>query len=94
MFSLVLREQEEKKQIFCTTDLPRAAKLCLSLCSIRKRKNGGEEVTMLYWGNLNVFDYKHRLALTGTLYLYLRPAPKEMEELLYPIGASGETRTK
>jgi len=71
------------------TDLPRAAKLCLSLCSIRKRKNGGEEVTMLYWGNLNVFDYKHRLALTGTLYLYLRPAPKEMEELLYPIGASG-----
>eukprot|EP00093_Oithona_nana_P011343 11343.XXX_552124_548884_1 [CDS] Oithona nana genome sequencing. len=71
------------------TDLPRAAKLCLSLCSIRKKKNGGEEFTMLYWGNLNVFDYKHRLALTGTMYLNLRPAPKEMEELLYPIGASG-----
>ena len=71
------------------TDLPRAAKLCLSICSIRKRKNGGEDVTMLYWGNLNVFDYKHRLSLIGTIYLNLRPAPKEMEELLYPIGASG-----
>ncbi len=44
---------------------------------------------MLYWGNLNVFDYKHRLALTGVKDLNLRPAPKEMEELLYPIGASG-----
>ena len=75
------------------TDLPRAAKLCLSLCSIRKKKNGGEDFTMLYWGNLNVFDYKHRLALTGTMYLNLRPAPKEMEELLYPIGASGTNST-
>lgn len=73
------------------TDLPRAAKLCLSLCSIRKRKNGSDEVTMLYWGNLNVFDYKHRLALTGNLSLTLRPAPKDMEELLYPIGASGSS---
>lgn len=44
----------------CYTDLPRAAKLCLSICSVRKKKNGEPEHTMLYWGNLNVFDYKHR----------------------------------
>ncbi len=48
----------------CYTDIPRAAKLCLSICSVRKRKNA-EETTMLCWGNLNVFDYKHRLSLTG-----------------------------
>ena len=40
-------------------DIPRSAKLCLSICSIKKRK-GREEHTMLSWGNINLFDFKHR----------------------------------
>ena len=37
-----------------------------------------------YFSNiLSVWDQ------VGAIYLNLRPAPKEMEELLYPIGASG-----
>ena len=37
----------------------RSAKLCFSICSIKKRK-GREEHTMLAWGNINLFDFKHR----------------------------------
>ena len=69
------------------TDLPRATKLCLSICSIRKRKNEKADVTMLYYGNLNVFDYKGRL-LNGTHKLTMHSAPKDMEELLYPISGT------
>ena len=29
-------------------DLPRAAKLCVSICSVKKRKNRSE-TTMLFW---------------------------------------------
>ena len=39
--------------------LSRSAKLCLSICSIKKRK-GREEHTMISWGNINLFDFKHR----------------------------------
>ena len=63
-------------------DLPRAAKLCLSICSIRKRKNGGEDVTMLYWGNLNVFDYKERLALNGKIVM-IAQCSVEMSFIFY-----------
>ena len=42
-----------------TSSFVRSAKLCLSICSIKKRK-GREEHTMLSWGNINLFDFKHR----------------------------------
>ena len=54
MFSF--EEQHNPQKWF---PLPRSAKLCLSICSIKKRK-GREEHTMLSWGNINLFDFKHR----------------------------------
>ena len=41
-------------------DLPRSAKLCLSICSVRKRK-AKEEHMMLSWANVNLFDFRDRL---------------------------------
>ena len=32
-------------------DLPRATKLCVSVCAVKRRKNR-EETTMLCWGNI------------------------------------------
>ena len=58
-------------------DLPRSAKLCLSVCSVRKRK-GREEHMMLSWANINMFDFKHRL-LSGSY----RSVSSESEENIY-----------
>ena len=44
----------------------RSAKLCLSICSIKKRK-GREEHTMLSWGNINLFDFKHRYFIASKI---------------------------
>ena len=49
-------------------DLPRSTKLCLSICSVRKRK-GREEHMMLSWANINMFDFRQRL-LSGS-YRYI-----------------------
>jgi len=68
-------------------DIPRSAKLCVSICSVKKRK-AREEHTMLSWGNINMFDYKHRL-LADKESLNLWGVRKEMDELLNPLGVTG-----
>ena len=69
------------------TDLPRSAKLCLSICSVRKRK-GKEEHMMLSWANVNMFDFRHRL-LCGSHSLNLWGVPKGNDDLLNPLGSTG-----
>lgn len=70
-------------------DLPRSAKLCLSICSVKKRKGGREEHTMLSWGNVNVFDFKNRL-LSDSMGLNLWGVPKGNDDLLNPLGPTGK----
>ena len=65
----------------------RSAKLCLSICSVRKRK-GKEEHMMLSWANINMFDFRHRL-LTGSYSLNLWGVPKGNDDLLNPLGSTG-----
>ena len=85
-------------------DIPRSAKLCLSICSIKKRK-GREEHTMLSWGNINLFDFKHRFVeikqfnsknciptlrlLSDHVGLNLWGVPKGNDDLLNPLGSTG-----
>jgi len=68
-------------------DIPRSAKLCLSICSIKKRK-AREEHTMLSWGNINLFDFKDRL-LSDSVGLNLWGVPKGNDDLLNPYGSTG-----
>lgn len=68
-------------------DLPRSAKLCISICSVKKTKKR-EENTMLCWGNVSLFDYRHRL-LTEKVSLNLWGVPRGMDELLNPLGSTG-----
>ncbi len=76
------------------TDLPRAAKLCISICAVRKRgKNRGDETTMLCWGNVSLFDWKGRM-LTGKESLNLWGVPRGMDDLLNPLGCSGSNPVK
>jgi len=70
-------------------DMPRSAKLCLSICSVKKRRNRDrEEHTMLSWGNINLFDYKHKLISDKTP-LNLWGVPKGFDDLLNPLGNLG-----
>lgn len=73
-------------------DLPRAAKLCVSICAVKKRKNR-EETTMLCWGNLSLFDWRSRL-LTEKISLNLWNAPRGMDDLLNPLGCLGPNPVK
>ena len=49
-------------------DLPRSTKLCLSICSVRKRK-GREEHMMLSWANINMFDFRQRILSDSYRYI-------------------------
>nr|QED42021.1 phosphatidylinositol-4,5-bisphosphate 3-kinase catalytic subunit alpha [Tegillarca granosa] len=68
-------------------DIPRSARLCISLCSVFKRKNKKVHYA-LAWGNLQMFDYNDRL-LNEKVSLNLWPMPQGMDELLNPIGIPG-----
>lgn len=71
---------------FRCTDLPRSAKLCLSICVVsRKRRN---EKVAIAWGNTTLFDYRGFLK-SGRCQLSLWPTPKDSEELLFPLGTLG-----
>lgn len=70
-----------------TLDLPRAAKLCVSICAVKKRK-GKEETTMLCWGNISLFDWRS-LLLQGKVSLNLWNVPRGMDDLLNPLGTLG-----
>lgn len=56
-------------------DLPRAAKLCVSICSVNKKRKNREEVTMLCWGNVGLFDWRSQL-LADKLPLVMWPVPR------------------
>ena len=71
-----------------TIDLPRAVKLCVSVCAVKRRNKNREDTTMLCWANVNLFDYKNVL-LSGKLSLHLRQAPREHNDLLFPLGETG-----
>uniref|UniRef100_A0A8C2WY78 Phosphatidylinositol-4,5-bisphosphate 3-kinase catalytic subunit alpha n=1 Tax=Cyclopterus lumpus TaxID=8103 RepID=A0A8C2WY78_CYCLU len=73
-------------------DIPRAARLCLSICSVKGRK-GAKEHCPLAWGNINLFDYTHTL-VAGKMALNLWPVPHGLEDLLNPIGVTGSNPNK
>ncbi|XP_016382436.1 phosphatidylinositol 4,5-bisphosphate 3-kinase catalytic subunit alpha isoform-like [Sinocyclocheilus rhinocerous] len=75
------------------TDVPRSARLCLSICSVKGRKGAKEEHCPLAWGNINLFDYKDTL-VSGKVALGLWPVPHGLEDLLNPIGVSGSNPNK
>ncbi|GBL76286.1 Phosphatidylinositol 4,5-bisphosphate 3-kinase catalytic subunit alpha isoform [Araneus ventricosus] len=68
-------------------DIPRSARLCLSVCSVSRRKRR-EEHCAIAWGNINLFDYKDRL-LSDRVSVHLWAMPKGMDELLNPIDTTG-----
>uniref|UniRef100_A0A667Z5W5 phosphatidylinositol-4,5-bisphosphate 3-kinase n=1 Tax=Myripristis murdjan TaxID=586833 RepID=A0A667Z5W5_9TELE len=74
-------------------DIPRAARLCLSICSVKGRKGAKEEHCPLAWGNVNLFDYTHTL-VAGKMALNLWPVPHGLEDLLNPIGVTGSNPNK
>lgn len=65
-------------------DIPRSARLCMSVCSESKRRNRKVQYA-LAWGNLQLFDFNNRLQ-TDKLSLYLWSMPQGMDDLLNPIG--------
>ncbi|XP_042327271.1 phosphatidylinositol 4,5-bisphosphate 3-kinase catalytic subunit alpha isoform-like isoform X1 [Sceloporus undulatus] len=74
-------------------DLPRAARLCVSICSVKGRKGAKEEHCPLAWGNVNLFDYKDTL-VAGKMALNLWSVPHGLEDLLNPIGVGGSNPNK
>lgn len=74
-------------------DLPRSARLCLSICSVKGRKGAKEEHCPLAWGNVNLFDFKDVL-VSGKLALSLWPVPHGLEDLLNPIGTATSNPNK
>ncbi|XP_061539060.1 phosphatidylinositol 4,5-bisphosphate 3-kinase catalytic subunit alpha isoform-like isoform X2 [Phycodurus eques] len=74
-------------------DIPRAARLCLSICSVKGRKGAKEEHCPLAWGNVNLFDYTHTL-VANKMALNLWPVPHGLEDLLNPIGVTGSNPNK
>lgn len=73
-------------------DVPRSARLCVSICSVSRKKRR-EEHCALAWGNINLFDYKSQLQ-SDKISLHLWPLPKGMDELLNPLGTAGSNPNK
>ena len=71
-----------------TIDLPRAVKLCLSVCSGKRRNKSQEDNTMLCWCNINLFDYNGYL-VSGRQSLNFRLPPRDFSDLLFPLGPTG-----
>ncbi|XP_033641996.1 phosphatidylinositol 4,5-bisphosphate 3-kinase catalytic subunit alpha isoform-like [Asterias rubens] len=74
-------------------DIPRSARLCVSICSTSKRRGKKEGGCCIAWGNVNLFDYTNRLQ-AGNLRLYLWPLPQGHDELLNPFGQTGSNPNK
>ncbi|XP_035996739.1 phosphatidylinositol 4,5-bisphosphate 3-kinase catalytic subunit alpha isoform isoform X1 [Fundulus heteroclitus] len=74
-------------------DIPRAARLCLSICAVKGRKGAKEEHCPLSFGNINLFDYTHTL-VANKMALNLWPVPHGLEDLLNPIGVTGSNPNK
>uniref|UniRef100_T1J0V3 Phosphatidylinositol-4,5-bisphosphate 3-kinase n=1 Tax=Strigamia maritima TaxID=126957 RepID=T1J0V3_STRMM len=74
------------------SDVPRSARLCLSICSVSRRKRR-EEHFSLAWGNINLLDY-NGILLSDKISLHLWPLPRGMNELLNPLGTVGSNPNK
>lgn len=66
-------------------DIPRSARLSISLCSIARKRKVHYAIA---WGNVNLFDFTNRL-VTDKVSLRLWPMPPGLEEMLNPIGIPG-----
>ena len=78
---------------FFVLDLPRASKLCTSICAVKRRKNR-DEVTMLYWGNVALFDWRTQFC-SGKMSLILWGVPHGInDDLLNSIGCVGSNPVK
>ncbi|KAK3592456.1 hypothetical protein CHS0354_001576 [Potamilus streckersoni] len=73
-------------------DIPRSARLCLSICFELKRKNKKVHYA-LAWGNLQLFDFNNHL-MKGKVSLHMWPMTPGLEELLNPIGIPGSNPDK
>ncbi|XP_042869031.1 phosphatidylinositol 4,5-bisphosphate 3-kinase catalytic subunit alpha isoform-like [Penaeus japonicus] len=77
-------------------EIPRGARLCLSICSKRKqtdkkkKKEKMQEHCMLAWGNINLFDFRSQL-VHNRVSIAMLPPPRGFEALLNPLGATGQT---
>lgn len=71
---------------FHCTDLPRSAKLCISICVVSKKRT--KETYSLGSVNLSLFDYRSFMR-SGRVQLNLWPPQKNCEELLFPLGRLG-----
>lgn len=71
-------------------DIPRSAKLCLSICYVSKRRR---EPSSLGWANLQLFDFNDRL-LIDKVSLNLWPLTQGMDELLNYVGLPGSNPDK
>ncbi|CAG5126160.1 unnamed protein product, partial [Candidula unifasciata] len=83
---------DEWLEFLMVPDLPRSARLCLSICSESKRRNRKVHYA-LAWGNLQLFDFNKR-HLRDKYSLYLWSMPQGMDDLLNPIGITGSNPNK
>lgn len=71
---------------FHYTDLPRSAKLCISICVVSKKRT--KETYSLGSVNISLFDYKGFMR-SGRTQVNLWPPQKNCEDLLFPLGRLG-----
>jgi len=71
---------------FHCSDMPRNAKICISICVVSKKRT--KEICPLGWANLSLFDYRGFMR-SGRAQLNLWPPPKDSEDLLFPLGGLG-----
>ncbi|ESO02630.1 hypothetical protein HELRODRAFT_155850 [Helobdella robusta] len=69
-------------------DLPRSARLCLSLCCSISKKQKKKMVYAVFWCNVNLFDFNKQF-MQGNMNICMWSLPPSHEELLYPLGTSG-----
>lgn len=69
---------------FHFTDLPRNAKICLSIDILSKKR--GKEACSLCCGTMTLFDYRGFLR-SGRAQLELSPPPTVLDETQFPFGA-------
>lgn len=71
---------------FHCTELPRSAKICLSICILSKKR--AKEACALGSVNITMFDYRGFMR-SGRTQLNLWPPPKSTEDLLFPLCTVG-----
>ncbi|CAG0895748.1 unnamed protein product [Cyprideis torosa] len=67
-------------------NLPRSAKLCVSICTTRRKKRE-EQRCMNSWGNIALFDFRGNM-MKDKLSLTLNPSPNDFADLLNPLGCT------